>query len=55
MRTADGHAEVISGLMPGEILVVRGAEALRNGASVQIVKTAASPSPQGKDAAGPKK
>ena len=55
MRTADGQAEVISGLKPGEILVVRGAEALRTGASVQIMKAAASPSPQGKDAAEPKK
>ena len=38
MRTADGQAEVLSGLKPGEMLVVRGAEALRNGAPVRVVK-----------------
>ncbi|MHB8054131.1 MAG: efflux RND transporter periplasmic adaptor subunit [Candidatus Aminicenantales bacterium] len=36
MRTADGRIEVLSGLQPGELLVVRGAEALRNGATVKI-------------------
>jgi multidrug efflux system membrane fusion protein len=35
MRTADGQAEVLSGLKAGEILVVRGAEALRNGVPVR--------------------
>jgi len=38
MRTADGQAEVLSGLAPGETLVVRGAEALRQNAPVKIVK-----------------
>lgn len=42
MRTADGQAEVISGLQPGEMLVVRGAEALRDGAPVRIVPPASS-------------
>ncbi|MCU0231818.1 MAG: efflux RND transporter periplasmic adaptor subunit [Acidobacteria bacterium] len=36
MRTADGRVEVRDGLAPGEALVVRGAEALRDGASVQV-------------------
>jgi multidrug efflux system membrane fusion protein len=36
MRTVDGQVEVLSGLKPGEILVIRGAEALRDGAPVQI-------------------
>jgi multidrug efflux system membrane fusion protein len=38
MRTADGQVEVLSGLKPGEILVIRGGEALRNGAPVRIAK-----------------
>jgi len=38
MRTADGQAEVLSGIKVGEMLVVRGAEALRPGAPVRIVK-----------------
>jgi multidrug efflux system membrane fusion protein len=49
MRTADGQAEVLSGLTPGELLVVRGAEALRTGAPVRVMKSgdqaAAAPSP----------
>jgi len=49
MRTADGQAEVLSGVTVGEMLVVRGAEALRPGAPVKVVKpgepTAAAPSP----------
>jgi membrane fusion protein, multidrug efflux system len=36
LRTADGKVEVKSGLQPGERLVVRGAEALREGAPVKI-------------------
>jgi len=35
MRTADGQAEVLSGLKEGDLLVVRGAEALRNGVPVR--------------------
>jgi multidrug efflux system membrane fusion protein len=38
MRTADGQVEVKQGLKIGEILVVRGAEALRDGAKVKVQK-----------------
>lgn len=37
MRTKDGQVEVRAGVLPGEQLVVRGAEALKNGSSVRIV------------------
>lgn len=38
MRTADGQVEVREGLQPGETLVIRGAEALRDGAKVKVTK-----------------
>jgi len=38
LRTADGRVEVREGLKPGEKLVVRGAEALREGAAVRIAE-----------------
>lgn len=38
MRTADGQVEVKEGLQPGEVLVIRGAEALRDGAKVKVTK-----------------
>jgi hypothetical protein len=45
MRTAKGQVEVLSGLNPGEVLVIRGAEALRDGAPVRVAK----PQAQGQD------
>jgi multidrug efflux system membrane fusion protein len=36
MRTADGQVEVREGIRPGEQLVIRGAEALRDGADVRV-------------------
>jgi len=37
MRTADGRVEVRAGLRPGETLVIRGAEPLRDAATVRVV------------------
>jgi len=50
MRTVDGKAEVISGLQPGEMLVVRGAEALRPGAPVRIMPPASAEASPKKEA-----
>ena len=40
MRTADGQVEIRSGIHPGEVLVIRGAESLRDGAPVQTISPA---------------
>ncbi|WP_164013716.1 efflux RND transporter periplasmic adaptor subunit [Pyxidicoccus trucidator] len=51
MRTADGLVEVLDGLKAGEVLVVRGAEALRDGAGVRV---AAGPKPSLQGEPGPR-
>jgi multidrug efflux system membrane fusion protein len=38
MRTAEGLVEVKDGLRAGESLVIRGAEALRDGAKVKVTQ-----------------
>ncbi len=57
MRTADGMVEVRSGVAAGETLVVRGAEALRDGARVRIAagprSSAPAPQAKGEQAAKP--
>jgi membrane fusion protein, multidrug efflux system len=47
LRTADGRVEVRSGVKPGEQLVVRGGEALRDGAKVKVTRSGegAAPAP----------
>jgi multidrug efflux system membrane fusion protein len=39
LRTADGRVEVRSGVKPGEQLVIRGGEALREGAKVRVTRS----------------
>jgi membrane fusion protein, multidrug efflux system len=53
MRTADGQIEVISGLHSGEALVIRGGEALVDGAPVRLTNAPADGS-QGKSGPNPK-
>jgi len=50
MRTPDGRVEVRKGLSAGEMLVVRGAEPLRDGTKVRVVQPGQTP---GKEAAAP--
>jgi len=52
MRTTDGKVEVREGLKAGDMLVIRGAEALREGAPVRVVEGAgsATDTPSGKEA-----
>jgi len=55
MRTADGRVEVREGLKAGETLVVRGGEALRDGATVKVAegrKPALTGEPRAEDAGG---
>jgi multidrug efflux system membrane fusion protein len=44
LRTPDGLVEVLKGLRAGEMLVVRGGEALRQGAKVRVSATRPGPS-----------
>lgn len=54
LRTADGLVEVKKGLTVGQQLVVRGSEALREGAKVRVVDPAAAARPDPKKAPGAK-
>ena len=47
MRTADGQVEILSGLRAGDLLVVRGAEALSDGVPVRLVESRNTPAKGG--------
>lgn len=49
MRTLDGQVEVRDGVRAGEILVVRGAEALRDGAPVRVENNEPPPASSGRE------
>jgi membrane fusion protein, multidrug efflux system len=54
MRTADGRVEIRKGVKPGEMLVVRGAEPLRDGTTVRVVTPGQTkPAASGAPSAGP--
>lgn len=53
MNTKDGRVEVRTGLKGGDLLVIRGAEALSNGAKVKSTKTSFTPTPEASGSAEP--
>jgi RND family efflux transporter MFP subunit len=53
LRTPAGDVEVVSGLTTGDVLVVRGAEALRDGAPVSLVASSTGATTGTGDAAAP--
>lgn len=55
LRTAEGEVEVRKGLVAGELLVVRGAEALRDGAKVALERTPVDTAVNGPAGPGEKK
>lgn len=53
MNTKDGRVEVRTGLKGGDLLVIRGAEALTNGAKVKTTKVGYTPTPEPSASAEP--
>lgn len=52
MRTLDGKVEVRNGVRPGEVLVIRGTEALRDGAPVRVIQNSPQEGPKPAPSAG---
>ena len=50
MKSADGQVEVLSGLKVGEVLVIRGSEALQNGVTVRMIAPGSGQAPPEKPA-----
>lgn len=50
MKSADGQVEVLSGLKVGEVLVIRGSEALQNGVTVRMIAPGSGQAPPEKSA-----
>jgi multidrug efflux system membrane fusion protein len=50
MKSADGQVEVLSGLKVGEVLVIRGSEALQNGVTVRMIAPGSAQAPPQKPA-----
>jgi multidrug efflux system membrane fusion protein len=52
LRTANGIVEIVSGVKPGDIVVIEGSDRLADGVTIQVAQGATSPAPTGSPAKG---